>query len=81
MNQDHSNEVYALTRREDLLRAAEQERLAAVARSGQRGVGVLHVAARIYRPALAWFGSRLVEAGRRLQAQGQPAQADEAAGC
>jgi hypothetical protein len=70
MNQDHSNEIYVMLRHQELLRAAERERLAATARSGRRGGTVLAIAARVYRPALAWFGLRLMEAGRRLQAQG-----------
>lgn len=79
MNHDQSNERYVVLRQQELLREAEHERLAATVRSGRRGLVVSQVAARLYRPALAWFGRRLMEAGRRLQAQSRRAQADEAA--
>jgi hypothetical protein len=71
MNHDHSNERYVVLRHGELLRAAEHERLAATARAGQHRPGWVSRFARVYRPALAWFGFRLMEAGRRLQAQGR----------
>jgi hypothetical protein len=77
---DQNNDTYRLLRQKELLRAAERERLAAIAQSGKGGISVMQLAARAYRPALAWFGRRLIDAGRRLQAEGQPVQADEAAG-
>jgi hypothetical protein len=75
---DRSQELFVRARHQELVRAAEHERLAATVRPVRRGMVFVRVADRIYRPALAWLGRRLMAAGHRLQAQRQQAQADEA---
>jgi hypothetical protein len=65
-------------RHKALLCEAKQRHLAAIARSGKRHTVRLNQLVQLYRLSLAWFGDRLVEAGQRLQEQGQLTQLDKA---
>ncbi len=51
----------------ELMRRADHHRLVTIARPRPQRQWMLWFSHRVYRPALAWFGRRLIEAGQAMQ--------------